>query len=133
MSKKKTVSKGSPPSSKRKVNKSQLIRDYYLKNSDAKPAEIVEWLSKKGITVSAQQVSTTRMNAIKSGMLPAGNSTVKVVGPRRRGRPVGSGRSRARKGGAVSIEALVGTKKLIEQVGIENVKDAITTLEQLLD
>lgn len=133
--KKKAGTRSAKSSPEKKVNKSAMIREYYLKNSDAKPSEIVSWLAKKGITVSAQQVSTTRMNAIKSGLLPAGNSMVKVVGRRRRGRPAGTTKNAAvvNSGDAVSVEALVGAKKLIEQVGMENVKNAISTLEQILD
>lgn len=113
----------------KKVNKSALIREYYQTKLDAKPAEIVDHLAQQGIVVSAQQVSTTRMNAIKSGLLPQGNSAVRVVGTRRRGRPVGSGRS---KQGNVSMTALLETKELIERVGFEDVKNAVTTLEQLM-
>ncbi|MEL7496857.1 MAG: hypothetical protein AAFN77_04560 [Planctomycetota bacterium] len=127
----------------KKVNKSELIRNFYIKKPDAKPSEIVAEMKKKGITVSAQQVSTTRMNAIKAGKLPAGDSKVKVQIPGRRGRPVGSGKARpvgrritAKKnvaGDEVSVTALLETKQLIEKVGMGNVKNALTTLEHLLD
>ena len=52
-------------------NKSAAIREYYLQNPTAKPREIVAELKKQGIKVSAQQVSTTRMNAIKIRTTPS--------------------------------------------------------------
>ena len=122
--------------SKTKVNKAAEIRQYYLDHPDAKPSEIVEAMAKRKIKVSAQQVSTTRMNAIKSGLLPSNGSTVEVVGTRKRGRPAGSTKSKSQTTAingddSVSVIALMEAKKLIEKVGLANAKNAIVALEQL--
>ncbi len=50
---------------KRKVNKSQAIRDYYDDHPDAKPLDVVQALSAKGISVKPHVVSTTRYNMRK--------------------------------------------------------------------
>lgn len=129
---------------KSKVNKAAEIRQYYLDHPNAKPSEIVAAMAKRKIEVSAQQVSTTRMNAVKAGQLPANGSTVKVVGAKKRGRPAGSTKSKTmtqtkaktkaiakRQDDSVSVTALVEAKKLIEKVGMDNAKNAIMALEQL--
>lgn len=42
------------------VNKSQAIRDYFKAHKKAKPQEVVDALGKKGITVSANLVTTVK-------------------------------------------------------------------------
>lgn len=42
------------------INKSQAIRDYYKSNKKAKAKQVVEALAKKGITVSANLVTTVK-------------------------------------------------------------------------
>lgn len=134
--------------SKKKLNKSAEIRNLYLSNPESKPSEIVDILAKKGIEVSAQQVSTTRMNAIKAGLLPAKGSKVTVVArpPRRRGRPPGSTKVKSAASAAsassassapmgtdaVSMTALVEAKKLVERVGMDNAKNAMKAIESIL-
>lgn len=48
-------------------NKSAMIRDFKAANPDAQPAHIAEQLGIRGITVSAQFVSTVLSNAKKKG------------------------------------------------------------------
>ena len=48
---------------RRKVNKSQAIRDYSEAHPNDRPKAIVQGLKKRKIKVSAQQVSTTLSNA----------------------------------------------------------------------
>lgn len=121
----------------KKVNKSAAIREFYVENPNAKPSEIVASLAKRGITVSAQQVSTTRMNAIKNGKLTAAGSAVKVVRSGKRGRPAKKATtakkiSKVDDQDAISMKALLDTQKLVERVGMSNVKNAIVALERIL-
>ncbi len=46
----------------KKVNKSQAILKYYKANPDAKPRHIVDALTKRGLNVNAQYVSTILFN-----------------------------------------------------------------------
>ena len=102
-------------------NKSAAIRAIYRRNPDAKPREIVAELKQQGITVSAQQVSTTRMNAIKSGLLPPHGS--KIV-------PLAQGRVN----GSFSVEELVTVKKLVDQLGgIKKAEAALSALSEILN
>jgi hypothetical protein len=47
------------------LNKSQAIRDYFKLNKKAKSSEVVEALGKKGITVSANLVTTVKSKHVK--------------------------------------------------------------------
>ena len=139
MAKKKTT-KSTEVSSKPKVNKSQVIRDYYKRKPTAKPLEIVKALGKRGITVSAQQVSTTRMNAIKQGILQIPGSEVKTeTTPRkRRGRPKGSTKKKtkpatSKSATTFSVDELLQAKTLVEKMGgLENARQAINALDKIL-
>ena len=140
MAKKKATKSKSEVSSKPKVNKSQVIRDYYKRKPNAKPLEIVTALGKQGITVTAQQVSTTRMNAIKQGLLEIPGSGVKPVQApkKRRGRPKGSTNktkaSPSKQPTTFSVEDLLQAKTLIEKMGgMENAKQAINALDKIID
>ena len=53
--------------SKAGQNKSQLIREYKAANPSASPKEVAEALTKTGLSVSAQFVSTVLSNAKKKG------------------------------------------------------------------
>ena len=116
-------------------NKSEAIREYYRNSPGAKPKEIVLALKKKGITVSAQQVSTCRMNAIKNGLLVDQDSKVKqkkaAKGPKRL---VRRANSTAAFSADISIEDLVAAKKLVSQMGgLEKAQHTITALSKILD
>lgn len=67
---------------KRSANKSQLIRDYKEANPSAGPKEIAEAVSKSGISVNAQFVSTVLSVAKKKSGKPG-----------RRGRTPGSAKT----------------------------------------
>ncbi len=98
---------------KRTVNKSAEIRGYLEENPNAGPTEIVEALAQKGVEVTPSFVSNIKSKT-KSGL-----------GPRRRGRAGGSS-------GVTSVNALVGAKKLIDQMGgIDQAQHALDVLKKL--
>jgi hypothetical protein len=98
---------------KRSVNKSAEIRGYLDENPTAGPTEIVDALAKKGVEVTPSFVSNIKSKT-KSGL-----------GPRRQGRaPVSAG--------FTSVSALVGAKKLIDQMGgIDQAQQALDVLKRL--
>lgn len=73
---------------KASANKSQVIRDYKAANPSAAPKEIAESLSKTGVEVSAQFVSTVLSNAKKKagkkpgkrGPKPKSTAAINVTG-----------------------------------------------------
>jgi hypothetical protein len=84
---------------RKKINRSQAIRDYLAKNAGASVGEIKEALAKKGI-----KASDSLINAVKY-----------KKGPRkgkRRGRRAGSPSVNG-----ISIESLVAAKQLIDRAG----------------
>ncbi|TWT98590.1 hypothetical protein [Stieleria varia] len=121
------------------VNKSKEIRDYYAANPKAKPKEIVEAMAEKGINVSAQYVSTIRINSKKKSGKKTGKKRGRPVGSTK-GRPVGrpAGRPAGRpplsskSTDMVNVDALLAVKKMVEQVGgIDQAKSALNALEKL--
>lgn len=78
---------------KRKVNKSQIIRDYHSANPDAGPTAIVRGLADQGYDVSVALVSQALRNLSNE--------------PKKRGRPPKSGKVSA---ASVSSKALVSSK-----------------------
>ena len=104
-------------------NKSLEIRNYKAANPTASPKEIAEALSKSGMSVSAQFVSTVLSNARKKGG---------KIG--RRGRKPGRkpGMAAATGGGA-SIENLLKAKKFADSLGgVDQARAAINAIAQLL-
>src|SRR5688572_29829259 len=100
---------------KRKINRSQAIRDYLAKNAGASVSEIKEALAKKGI-----KASDGLINAVKYRK-SAGK------GKKKRGRPAG-GASVA----GISVDSLVAAKQLVEQAGsAEAAVQAIGVLRRL--
>ena len=113
MAKKKTVKKKVVGT--KKVNKSQAIRDYNEKNSDAGPTAITAALEKKGIAVTTGMVSTVLNKAKKGGARKS------------------NGRGRRKKSAQVSGDVGIGqlkmAAKLIAECGgadvaLKAVKDA---------
>lgn len=107
---------------KRKVNKSQEIRDFVSANPTASAKDVVEALKRTGIKVSAPMVANVKS---KAGLTrsrrgrPPGKTTPKV------GRP-------AKKGGDVALDALLDAKRLIAKCGsAQAAVDMIRTLEKL--
>lgn len=121
------------------VNKSQAIRDYYADNPAAKPIEVAEAMKAQGIDVNAQFVSTVKSNAKKSKKTgrrgrPAGVSAKASAAPsaKKLGRPAAA-QARANNG-EVSLDSLISAKKLVEEMGgVENARNVISVLEQLMD
>ena len=94
-----------------KKNKSQLIRDYKAKHPEAKPAEIVTAL--KAHKVSAGLVSNVLHNA-RNGKAKKG-----------------PGRKPSHNGAGLNLESLLAAKKLVDQLGMEHAKSALSVLEKL--
>jgi len=99
-------------------NKSAAIRDYKAANPTAAPKEIAEALTKTGLPVSPQFVSTVLSNAKKNGG---------KVG--KRGRKPG----RAVAVPLDNIQQLIQVKKFVDQMGgMGNAKAAVDALAQIL-
>ncbi len=103
---------------KRKVNKSEAVRDYYAQHPDAKPKAVSEALAERGIKVSPASVSTIKFQASKKGTLPASAAG-------RKGKP-------ARSGGGADFQRLLAAKELVEKVGgVEAAKKLLDELAQV--
>jgi hypothetical protein len=133
------------------VNKSQAIRDYRKAHPKHKPQQIAEELSKSGVKVSAQFVSTVLSNAKKKPVRkpgrpkstsPSGRGRTAATrrgrpAATRRGRPAATrrGRPAGRSSGrseAISVESLLRVKEVAEELGgIDDVRTALNALEQL--
>jgi hypothetical protein len=96
-----------------KKNKSQLIRDYKAKHPEAKPGEIVEAL--KAHKVNYGLVS----NVLHNAKAKHGKAKKK------------HGRKPAHNGAAINLKSLLAAKKLVDQLGIEHAKSALSVLEKL--
>lgn len=105
-------------------NKSRMIREYKAANPVAGPKEVAEAVTKTGLSVSAQFVSTVLSNAKKKGG--------KVGKPGRKpGRPAAAAAAIAAP--SSSIEHLIKAKKLIDQLGgVAEARAAINALAQIL-
>src|SRR5262245_61213401 len=105
---------------KRKINRSQAIRDYMTTNPSAGPSAIIEGLGKKGIKVSAALVSAVKYHK------PAGGGN----GRKKKGRRLGSTSSHGRK---VEFAQLVEAKHLADKMGgVEKAKSALDMLAKLM-
>lgn len=113
------------------VNKSQAIRDYRKAHPQHKPKQISEELSKGGVKVSAQFVSTVLSNSKKKPVRKPGRP--KTTSQTRRGRPTAARRGRpSKRSEEVSVESLLRVKEVAEELGgIEDVRTALNALEEL--
>lgn len=104
---------------KRKVNKSQEIRDYVSANPTASAKGVVDALQKKGIKVSAPMVANVKS---KAGLTRS-----------KRGRPPGSGAKVGRtKCADVALDTLIEAKRFVAKVGsAQKAVDVIRALEKL--
>lgn len=106
---------------KRKVNKSQEIRDFVSANRTASAKDVVDALKKKGIKVSAPMVANVKS---KAGLTRG-----------KRGRPPGSGvgsRVGRSKSADVALETLIEAKRFVAKVGsAQKAVDVIRALEKL--
>ena len=113
-------------------NKSLEIRNYLSKKPNAKPKEVVAAMKDQGIEVSAQFVSTVKSTSKKSGGVK-----------RKPGRPAGSTNKAASKtsarrnasasGDKISVNSLLRLKKVVEDIGLEETRTALSALERLSD
>ena len=102
-------------------NKSQAIRKYKAAKQSASPKEVAESLSKAGMTVTAQFVSTVLSNVRKKGS---------NVGKRSR-KPSQPAATTAAP--SSNIQHLIKAKKLVDQLGgVAEARAAIRTLAQIL-
>lgn len=113
---------------KKSVNKSLAIREYLAVSPDAKPPEVIAAMKSKGITVTAQFVSTVKSTSKKKstrGKSPVKKSTAAKRGPRK---------ATLKAAGAISLDSLIKAKQLVEEMGgVEEARSALTALEQLMD
>lgn len=101
-------------SGKRKVNKSQAIRDYLAKHPNAMPKEIIADLRTSGTRVSPALVSAVKYGEKK------GKRRKKAVGRAKPGRK------------SITAEDLMQAKGLADQLGgVERAKTILETLEKL--
>jgi len=105
------------------VNKSQAIRDYVAANPTAKPNEVANALSKEGVSVTPQFVSTVKsMSKRKKGA------------KKRPGRPGRKPGPRKASDKGVSVESLQQAKKMADSMGgVDEAKKALDVLSKLVD
>jgi len=110
---------------KRKVNKTQAVKDFLAENPDATTKDVVAAMKKQRIVVSTNYVST-----IKS----KGKGKKKVAAKKK---AVAKKKAAPKKKAAddrISLSALKEAKKLAATLGgIEQAKEAISALAQLTD
>lgn len=107
---------------KRKINKSQEIRDYVSSNRTASAKEVVDALKKKGVKVSAPMVANVKS---KAGLTRS-----------RRGRPSSNGSvgkvGRPKANNDIALETLIEAKRFVAKVGsTQKAVDVIRALEKL--
>ena len=105
---------------KRKVNKSQEIRDYVSANRTASAKDVVDALKKRGIKVSAPMVANVKSKAglTRNRKGASANGAAKV--------------GRAANGTDVALDALIAAKRFVAKVGsTQQAVDVIRALEKL--
>lgn len=105
---------------KRKVNKSQEIRDYVSANRTASAKDVVDALKKRGIKVSAPMVANVKSKAglTRNRKGASANGAAKV--------------GRAANGTGVALDALIAAKRFVAKVGsTQQAVDVIRALEKL--
>ena len=102
---------------KRKVNKSEIVRQYCAEHPDEKPKAVSEALAAQGIKVTPASVSTIKFQASKKGALPAAS-----------GRKPATKKMAARGSSSDSqMDLLLAAKSLAEKVG------GVSEAKKLLD
>ena len=102
---------------KKKVNKTQLIKDALAKNPKASPIEIAEGLKKHGI--SAQYVSTVK-------------SSLKAKKPTKTAKKKVAKTKVAKKSDKVSLGDLVKASRLAEELGgVDKAQEMLNALAKL--
>lgn len=106
---------------KRKVNKSQAIRDYVVANPAASAKSVVAALGKKGIKVTPSTVANVKS---KSGLSKARGGSSSVQKPR--------GRRPASAAGQFPMDVLIEAKRLRSKAGsVEKALEALRAIDQL--
>jgi hypothetical protein len=101
---------------RRKINKSQAIRDYLAKNPSATPSVIQEALAKKGLTVGASLISQVKYKPASKGRR------------KKRGRPARASASSRR----IGLAQLVEAKALADKMGgVARARQALDMLAKL--
>ena len=101
---------------KKKVNKSQAIRDCCAANPDAGPTEVAAALKKQKIIVTPAMVSTVKTASKK----------------KRRGRKKAARGAKKATGDAIALSSLLAAKKMAEQLGgVEKAQAALAALAKL--
>ena len=96
--------------------KSEAVRNYIAAHPDAKPKEIYEALTKKGVKLSLALVNAIKYSS-KSG------SRKKTA--RRK-------KASKKSSGSISLTELIAAKELVESMGgTERVREALSVLDQL--
>lgn len=109
---------------KKKVNKSQAIREHLKAHPNQKPAEAAAALTKRGVKVTPQYVSVVKSSDNKkSGGKSQTGAGKAATG--RRGRPPKSKPTSAQQD--VSVRSIVAAKQLVEQAG--SVEKAYAAIE----
>ena len=113
---------------KRKVNKSQEIRDFVSSNRKASAKAVVDAMQKKGIKVTAAMVANVKS---KAGLTRGrrGRPRTAIGGTngsvRRVGRPAKQNRE-------VALESLIEAKRFVAKVGsVQQAVEVIRALEKL--
>ncbi len=105
--------------SKKKINKSQEIRDYVTANPESSAKEVVAALAKKKIGVTAATVATVKF---KAGLSKKRGGTK----AKRRGRPPSNGRS------SLDLDALLAAKKFAAKAGsLDQAIESLKVLQKL--
>ena len=108
---------------KTKVNKTQLIKDFLAENPGTAPKDVAAILSKQGLSVRANYVSTIKTN------MKAKKKSGKKAAPKK---AVAAKKQVATD--QISLSALLEAKKLAARLGgVEQAKQAISALAQLAD
>jgi hypothetical protein len=109
----KKKAKKKPAAKKKNVNKSAAIRDFMKKKPSAGPTAVSQALAKKGIKVSPSMVSNVKTTAAKK--------------KKKRGR-----KPKTAAVDMIAMDALVGAKKLVDQLGgIDKAKAALDAIAKL--
>lgn len=112
------------------VNKSAAIRDYAAANQSAKPREIAEALTAKGISVTSHTVSQVLYTAKKQGGGNRRGAKKKTA----RGTAAGAGRRSVQTVDDGSLDLLFEAKRLADMVGgVERAKKVLDQLAKLRD
>lgn len=115
---------------KRKVNRSQKIRDFKAENPDAGPKEIQEGLKKQKVTVSSSLISQVLYRKPKKKRATKKRAAATAT----KKRPAKRGRKAKQAATDLSVDSLLAAKAYADKCGsIEQAQEALGTLEKVRD